>query len=280
MPAVFWVTYFFVFSLGLCIGSFLNCAIYRLERKESFVKGRSYCPHCKHVLIWLDLVPVVSFLFLGGKCRYCHKKISLQYPLIEIITAIMFLLIFNFQVPSISQFSIIDIINLVFLWYVVSSLITIFIYDLKHYLIPDIVLFPAIMISFLYRCLNISNLSLFRTWSLGFWIFIPLINYLVASVLASAFFLVIFIVSKGRWMGFGDVKLAILLGLLVGFPNILVALFLSFLFGAIIGVLLIFLQKKGLKSEMPFAPFLILGTFLALLWGQEIIQWYTHFLVI
>lgn len=204
--------------------------------------------------MWLDLVPVFSFLLLGGKCRYCKAKISPQYPLVEIGTGILFLLIINFQVSS---------INSVFLFYVASSLIVIFVYDLRHYIIPDKVLFPAIVVTFLYRFID--------NWKL------IIDNYGPAVLLASGFFLLIYLISKGRGMGFGDVKLAILMGLLLGFPNILVALLLSFWLGAIVGLAAMALQKKGLKSELPFAPLLIAGTFLALFWGQPIIAWYTHF---
>ena len=242
----------FVFIFGLIIGSFLNCVIYRLEKGKS-LWGRSYCPHCKHTLIWTDLVPVFSFLFLKGRCRYCHKKISIQYPMVEILTALIFLLILNFQ-PLNLKFS---ILNLLFLLYIVSSLIVIFIYDLKHYLIPDKILFPAIIIAFIYNFLNF--------------------NYLLAAFIAFSFFLFIYLISKGQWMGFGDVKLSILLGLILGFPNILVGLFLSFFFGAIIGIGLIYLNKKGLKSEIPFAPFLIMGTFVAMFFGDRIIQCYFGF---
>jgi prepilin signal peptidase PulO-like enzyme (type II secretory pathway) len=197
-------------------------------------------------------------LSLGGKCRYCKKKISWQYPIVEIATALIFLLILAF-----SHYA---LLNIVFLFYVFSVLIIIFVYDLKHYLIPDKVLFPAIIIAFLFRILN-----LFRISDFGFRIFT---GYIAAIIIAAGFFLFIFLISRGKWMGFGDVKLAVLLGLVLGFPNILVGLFLAFLFGAIIGVIIMALKKKGLKSEIPFGPFLIAGTFVALLWGQQIINWY------
>ncbi len=251
---------FYIFLLGLVIGSFLNCVIYRLEKEQSFLKGRSYCPHCKHNLIWLDLIPVFSFLFLKGKCRYCGKKISIQYTIVEIITGLIFLFIYN-EIINLPQLTISNFISFCFLFIVSSFLIIIFVYDLKHYMILDKVLFPAIAISLLYRLFII-----FSIW-----------NYLFAALIASGFFLFIFLISKGKWMGFGDVKLAILLGLLLGFPNILVGLFLAFFFGAIIGLALIFLNKKGLKSEIPFAPFLIIGTFIAMFFGSQIIQWYLNF---
>lgn len=241
---------FFVFLLGLCIGSFLNCVIYRLEQKKS-ISGRSFCPHCKYSLAWKDLVPVLSFAFLSGKCRYCRKRISWQYPAVEISTGLIFLLIFNFV-----KF---NFVSLAFLFYVASALIIIFIYDLKHYIIPDKILLPAIIIAFAYRIFESP---------------VAFHNYLLAAIMASGFFFAIFLVSAGKWMGFGDVKLAVLMGLLLGVKNVLTALFLAFLFGSIIGLMLMILKKKGLKSEIPFGPFLIAGTFFALFYGQQIASAY------
>lgn len=258
---------FFIFLFGLCIGSFLNFIIYRISLtnfsfwKDIVVAQRSYCPHCKHELLWQDLIPIASFLFLKGECRYCHKKISLQYPLVEILTGLVFLSVFSSQYPI---FNMAGLISLSFLFYIASTLIVIFVYDLKYYLILDMVLFPAIIITFAYRLI----------FSMA-----AMPNYLLAVVIAAGFFLGLFLVSKGQWIGFGDVKLVVLLGLILGFPNVLAGLFLSFFFGAIIGVVLMLLNKKGLKSEVPFAPFLIAGTFMALFWGPEMIDWYTHFLI-
>src|SRR3989344_3307701 len=188
---------FLVFLICLCIGSFLNVVILRLEKDEGFVKGRSYCPRCRHQLMWLDLIPVVSYLFLQGSCRYCHKKISWQYPLVEIITGLIFLLIFNFT-PILNQFLIFNFINLLFLFYVTSSLIVIFVYDLKFYLIPDKVLFPAIGVTFLYRIFeNLFIFDLISNATYGspsgsskFQIsnFAYLGGYVIAVLIASGFF--------------------------------------------------------------------------------------------
>ena len=253
---------FFVFIFGLLIGSFLNCVIYRLEKAESFLKGRSYCPHCQHSLAWQDLIPIFSFLILKGKCRYCQKRISIQYPLVELTTAIIFLLIFNFQLLT---FNFQNLINAIFLFVISPFLIIIFVYDLKHYLIPDKITYPAIFITFFYQ--------LFKIWNMGNWEWFRIWN-LFFSVLPAFFFLALIIFSKETWMGWGDFKLAILLGLLLSWPNILVGLFLAFFFGAIIGIGLIILKKKQWKSEIPFGPFLVFGNFLALFWGEEIINWY------
>jgi prepilin signal peptidase PulO-like enzyme (type II secretory pathway) len=258
MSFIFLLSSLFVFILGLCIGSFLNCVIYRLENKKNFLKGRSFCPKCKHQLSWVDLFPIFSFLFLKGKCRYCKIKISIQYPLVEVLTAVLFLVIFW-------QFRLTNFLDIIFLFFIASSLIVIFVYDFKYYLIPDKVLFPAIGITFFYRL---------------FFAFDFILNYILAAFLASGFFFLIFAISKGKWMGFGDVKLAILMGFLLGFPNVLTALFLAFLLGAFVGINLMIFGKKKLKSEIPFGPFLITGTFLALFYGENLIRWYISFFML
>ena len=210
----------FIFLLGLAVGSFLNVVICRLENKEPIIFGRSHCPKCGAVLKWFDLIPLLSFLLQRGRCRYCHKKISFQYPMVEIFTGAIFLLIFNFQ------FSIFNLL-------IACFLIIIFVYDLKHYIIPDKVIFPAILLALVFNWSNI-----------------------LSAVLASGFFLSLVLVSKGKWLGLGDVKLAALMGLILGWPNILLALFLSFLSGAIVGLGLIALGRKSIKSQIPFGPFL------------------------
>ena len=252
----------FVFFFGAIVGSFLNCVIYRLETGGNFLKGRSFCPHCKHILSWQDLIPIFSFIGLGGRCRYCQQKISWQYPFVEISTAIIFLLIFK-------QFLILNFINLIYYWLIASFLIIIFVYDLKHYLVPDKIIYPAIGIALIF---NFQFLILKQ-----FQIF----NYSILSALgAAAFFLTIVLISRGRWMGIGDIKLAFLMGLILNWPAVLVALVSSFYIGAIFGLGLMAFGKKELKSEVPFAPFLVTGTFLALFWGSELINWYqTTFLL-
>jgi leader peptidase (prepilin peptidase) / N-methyltransferase len=280
---IFWQTemQIIVFIFGLIVGSFLNCVVYRLDKEESFLKGRSYCPKCNHKLNWKDLIPVFSFIFLKGKCRYCKSKISPQYPIVEISTGLIFLLIYNFQFLIYNQFIIFNlqsIIDLLYLFVVSSLLIIIFISDLKTFIIPDKVLFPAIGVVFAYcvfEFLELNNWLLPARFSLGegggIGVFL---NYLFSALAACAFFLAIYLVSRGTWMGFGDVKLAFFMGLFLGFPQILVALFLSFFSGAIIGVGLMLLGKKRMKSEVPFGPFLIAGTFVAFFWGQTMASWY------
>ena len=266
------LVYFIVFVFGLIIGSFLNCVIYRLalpkgrprRSRLATLRGRSFCPHCRHILSWQDLIPVFSFLILKGKCRYCHQKISLQYPIVEISTGLIFLLIFNFQF---SIFNFQNLITTCFMLCVSCFMIVIFVYDLKHYIIPDKVIYPAIVLALIFNFQQFGP----ELTAEGF----SMIKFSILSAIgAAAFFLAIVLISRGQWMGIGDIKLAFFMGLFLSFPNILVALFLSFFIGAIIGIVLITARKKTLKSEVPFGPFLVIGTFLALFWGSELINWY------
>ncbi|MBD3208199.1 MAG: hypothetical protein GF370_01965, partial [Candidatus Nealsonbacteria bacterium] len=236
-----------------------------IAKKESFLIKRSYCPHCKHPLSWHDLFPVASFLSLKGKCRYCQEPISAQYPLVELATGAIFSLVFynNLSLLSSVPFDF-WILNLFFLFFVSSVLIIIFVYDLKHYIIPDKIIFPAILIA--------------TGWRLGIAIFyepyqeFTILNGFLSALGAAAFFFSIVWLSKGKGMGMGDVKFVILMGMLLGFPEILMALLLSFLLGSVVGVFLIMTGKKGLKSEVPFAPFLVTGTFLVMFCGEKLFQ--------
>lgn len=268
------ILFFLIFILGLIVGSFLNCVIYRLESQKSFLKGRSFCPYCKHGLAWFDLIPLFSFILLKRHCRYCKKTISWQYPLVEITTGLLFLLIFNSSamssLPDSFQF-----LNFIYYLLIVCFLIVIFVYDLKHFIILDKVLIPAVVLTIFYRITEaIVNNQLLPARIAEQSVAGGIINYFCAAISASGFFLLIYLISKGKWIGFADVKLGILLGLILGWPNIILSLFLSFFIGGIIGVgLIIFLGKK-FKSEIPFAPFLITGTLITLFLGKGLINWY------
>ncbi len=315
-----------LFILGLVIGSFLNCVIYRLEKDQSFISkspeypaacsgdegrkyskvrfygredtpqlaagsfisGRSFCPSCNHILNWQDLIPLLSFILLKGKCRYCQKRISWQYPAVELATAVVFALVFFFVILNQPQLTITAIAIIISYYLIMASLlIVVFVFDLKHYLIPDEIIYPAIGVAFIYRlfevCLpavalakegKLSHWNLIENWLLKIENFYPLFNPLISAILAAAFFYAIYALSKGKAMGFGDVKLAFFMGLFLGFPNIIVALFLAFFSGALVGLLLMVFKKKTLKSELPFGPFLISATLFSLFFGQQIINYY------
>ncbi|MBU1149256.1 prepilin peptidase [Patescibacteria group bacterium] len=262
-----------VFILGICVGSFLNVLVDRLPKNEPVVKGRSHCDKCKKTLQWRDLIPLLSFIFLKGKCRYCHARLSIYYPLVELATGFLFSITTLFVFGH-SQFLISNskflinpqspitnyqlLITLIYYLFIISSLIVVFFADIKYGIIPDKVIFPAILVSFLYLILNTSYLIL---------------PYLFSALGAFLFFLFLFLITKGRGMGFGDVKLAFLMGLVLGFPGIIVSLYIAFLTGAAIGIILIlWRRKKVFGTTIPFGPFLVLGTFTTLFWGEKIFQ--------
>ena len=239
----------FFFFIGLVIGSFLNSVLYRFRTKRKITFSRSVCPKCNHPLLWYDLIPLVSFLLLSGKCRYCGAKISWQYPIIEFITGLLFFL--NF-ICFCNQS------DLLFLsLFVGPVLVLIFVWDLKHKIIPDEFIIAGLV-----------PLCIWLIWKFVSKDFLIVYKSLNGALLMSGFFLLLYLISRGRWIGFGDVKLGVLLGLYLGFSKSLLALFLSYLLGGIISIGLVALKKKSLKSEIPFAPFLILGSFISLFWGD------------
>lgn len=248
-----------LFIIGLAIGSFLNVLIDRLPNDESPFKGRSCCDKCKKTLKWYDLIPLLSYLYLKGKCRYCHSPISFYYPFVEIVTGLMFVILFLwlknlpfsiYQLPFNFQFSI-------FLYYlfILSSFLVIFFTDLKYGIIPDKIVYSAIAVAVIFNC----HFSTF--------------NYFFSGLGAFIFFLVLYLITLGKGMGFGDVKLAFLIGIVLGFPKILAAFYLAFLTGAICGIILIIWGKKKLKGgTIPFGPFLIIGAVLSLFFGEKILH--------
>ncbi|MDP3954932.1 MAG: prepilin peptidase [bacterium] len=260
-----WLLYLLIFVLGLCIGSFLNVLIYRLPLSLS-LGGRSFCPKCKKKISWYDNIPLVSFILLRGKCRHCHSPISWQYPMVELLTGILVLGVSLRVLGGIRDVGGIGgWIELVYLLFLVSALIVIFFVDLKHEIIPDSLVYPTIVLTVVFLIFNqqsaINNQQL------------PLTNNLITSFVSGLFFLALYLVTRGRGMGFGDVKFAFLMGLVLGFPNILLALYGAFLTGAILGVILILIRRKRFGMHIPFGPFLAFWTLIALFWGKEILEW-------
>jgi prepilin signal peptidase PulO-like enzyme (type II secretory pathway) len=259
----------FLFLFGLCIGSFLNVIIYRLPKGLSIWKGRSFCPECKKKLLWWELIPLFSFFFLRGKCSKCKVKISPQYPIVELVTGILFLLViksFNHEF-IISGFQDYMIIGLQLLYYflIISILIAIFFIDLKYYIIPDSLIVIGGAVSFLYLLIIQYIFSSLQTTNhiksiFPYYNFIIhnslFINHLIFAIIGGVFFGLIIFLTKGRGMGMGDMKFAILMGLILG-GKLVAALYLAFVLGAIVGIFLILLKKKSLKSKVPFGPFLV-----------------------
>lgn len=272
MDILFWYIFVSIFTIGVIIGSFLNCVIWRAYANESAARGRSYCPKCRHRLSWKDLVPLFSFLILRGKCRYCKEPISFQYPLVEAATGVVFVAAAGVFYPFIFHgiFSIYALIELAAYWAVFSSLIVIFVADLKWYFIPDGAIISGLIAALILRGAQFfENARIFHGYDTSI-----IVNPLLAAIVAASFFLAIFLVSRGAWIGFGDVKYALLMGLALGFPDVALGLFLAFFFGAILGLSLVAGQKKKMSSQIPFGPFLVAGTAVALFFSGPIIGWY------
>jgi leader peptidase (prepilin peptidase) / N-methyltransferase len=257
--------------LGTIFGSFLSVAIYRIHKQEDIIFSRSNCAHCKTKLRVRDLIPIFSWVFLRGRCAHCSKKIAISYPLLELITAGVFLATFltwNFLEPVNSAIdgSVVDYYISwpsfqIFLFYLLESLflIAIFFYDFLHGKIPDRLSLPAIGLGIL-----------------GGMIFgLPTgIDMLLGALLIGGFFLVQFIISNGKWIGGGDIRLGVLMGVLLGWKGGLTALIISYFLGAAVSIYLLATKKAKGKTSIPFGPFLISGTLITLYFGNEIVSWY------
>lgn len=245
-----------VFMVGLIFGSFLNSVVYRMKDLMSIFSERSHCPHCKKEIKWYDLVPLFSYIALRGKCRSCSRKIYWQYPLIELATALIFLMLYlNF---GISVYS-------VTLMMISLFLIPIFVYDLYYQIIPDLMMIPSILVWVVVWI----GMTVFG-YSLG----TSFLDCLWGALIASAFIGFLVLITKGKGMGMGDIKLVFLLGFILGWPNILVGLISSFILGAVVGIFLVINNTKKMKSSIPFGPFLIAGFYFSLLYAEKVINWY------
>lgn len=285
----------FGFILGTVLGSFVKVLADRSLNKRSFW-GRSYCPKCKHKLHWYDLFPIFAYLFLKGKCRYCKNNISIEYLLLEVTMGILIGYLF---LQASDNFQSIFILDLIFKTFFVTVLMTLFLTDFKKMLIPDRIVLPAILIGTIY----LVALTIYKLVYLYFYlsqtavgqkllppysnffqrhaviIAEPLFGSILSAILIGGFFMALIAVTKGKGMGGGDVKLGALMGLVLGFPQSLVAVMLAFLSGATISLILIFSGKKHFGQSIPFGPFLVLGSLITLFWGNQILDWYLHLLL-
>lgn len=248
-----------LFILGCCIGSFINAAEYRLAKGEGVATGRSHCRDCTYTLAWYDLAPLVSFAVLAGKCRACKRPISWQYPLVELITGALFVAAFFLRTPNLEPQSIAVLVRDLF---VVFSAVFLFVYDYKYSLLPDAVTVPSI--------------AVFAATSLAFGMTLP--SLLIGTAIGAGFFLLQYVVSRGRWVGGGDIRYGAMLGCLFGWPMVLVSLFLAYLSGAILGVGLLVSGRKKSGDAIPFGTFLSLSMLATLWWGQALAAWYAQWL--
>lgn len=251
------------FILGAIVGSFLNVVVFRLHSGKSFIRGRSACRSCGRELRAGDLIPILSFAFLRGRCRYCKTRLSWQYPFVETVTGMVFALIAYQWAGSLATG--------IFLALVSCFLIVVAVFDFKHFLILDKVVLPGAVLAFL------GNLVLDLSVSCSPWSWqCRTLPGVAGAAVISGFFLMQYLLSKGSWIGFGDVKYGILLGLSVGFPGAILLLFTAYLAGAAVGIALIISGRKRLSSRLPFGTFLSFSAIITLLYGTPIMDWYSR----
>ncbi len=259
--------YVAVFLFGLAIGSFLSAYTFRLGVGKSVKNGRSFCPNCKKKIAWFDNIPLLSYLILQGKCRSCNKKISTRYPIIEFSTATLFAIIFWFFNNCATTFKdgvlqgsavcfwseALGVAALPYLLFIAAIMIAIFVIDFEQMIIPDELVYISLAIIFF--ALLFSSTPLF-------------FQHIASGFIVSFVFLLLHLITKGKGMGLGDVKLAIPIGMLLNWQNTLVWFFLSFVIGAVVGLLLITAGKAKLGKQIAFGPFMIVSFFITLFIGN------------
>lgn len=257
------IEYIFVFILGLLIGSFLNVCIYRIPKEESVVFPSSHCMSCGNRLKPLDLIPVISYIFLRGRCRYCKAKVSLRYPLVEFMTGVTFLSIvlkyeFTYEFFAYA--------------FLMSVLIAVFFIDLDHMIIPDGLVIAGLIggvITIIYNIFRPLEIYGDNHW----W------NPLMGILCGSGFLFIVALIAMKIYksdeaFGMGDVKIFAPIGLFLGWKITIVCLFVSIILSGLISVILMILRKKGMKSTIPLGPFIVIGTFISLMWGWDLLRFY------
>jgi prepilin signal peptidase PulO-like enzyme (type II secretory pathway) len=236
--------------LGLVVGSFLNVLVLRLQKGESLT-GRSRCPNCQRQLAWYHNIPVVSFVCLRGRCGFCRQPIAWQYPMVELAAGLLFGL-------GALKFGSADLLWLFTYFAVVAWSLALFVYDYKYQLLPDSLTLTGAVI------LGILN------W----WRGAPVTSLLLGAIVAAGFFAVQFWLSRGRWIGAGDIRLGIFMGLALGWPLTGVALVLAYWLGAAVGISLVLSGRRDFHSALPFGTFLTAATVVTFLWGNGLLDWY------
>ena len=256
-----------VFLFGLAIGSFANVCIYRLPREKSIANPpRSFCPHCGKTITWYDNIPVLGFLLLRGKCRYCRASISAQYPLVELLIGLLFVGVYLFVFSRGER-----LILIPFYWYFCTTLVILSVIDGEFFILPDRLTYPLVILGFLLAALYPGHLGS-STIGAG------LLRALIGAVAGGLSLWLIGVLGKAAFkkeaMGLGDVKLMAAVGAWQGWELVLFAIFLGALVAAVVGITCIVMKKAKLGSKIPFGPYLAAGSLITLFFGWEILLWY------
>lgn len=246
--------------LGLSFGSFVGALTWRLKTKRDFVKERSVCEQCKHELAWYDLIPLLSWLSLMGKCRYCSKSIGFTPLLLELTTASLFIISYIFWPYGLV--TVLDWIAFTSWLAVVVAFIALAVYDLRWMLLPDNLMIPAAALALT------TNTLIFLQQDVGIWLFVR--DIIAALVVGGGFFWLLHIVSRGKWIGGGDITLGATFGLLLGAKKTFLALIIGFYSATLLILPLLAVRLISRKTRIPFGPFLIFGAYLAFLFGEEL----------
>ncbi|HSW37397.1 MAG TPA: prepilin peptidase [Candidatus Saccharimonadales bacterium] len=254
--------------LGLCFGSFVNALVWRLREGRDWVRGRSECTHCHHALAAKDLIPVLSWLTLGGKCRYCHQPID-DTPLVEAGLALLFVLSYIYWPANLHGLE----VTVFSLWLVLLiGLMALAVYDLRWMLLPNKIIFPLIAVAIAQALLKVWGANQPGQ---------TLIQLALASLIGGGIFYLVFQFSGGRWIGGGDVKLGFLLGLIVASPvRSLLLIFLASVFGSLVSLPLVLNKRLKTSSQIPFGPFLIIAAIVVQLFGASLVAWYQQKLLL
>ncbi len=260
------IIYSFIFALGLIIGSFLNVCIYRMPQGKSIVFPSSRCTSCSEQIRFYDNIPVLSFLLLGGRCRYCKSKLSIRYPVVELLNAILYIGILN-------RFGFDNTWTIPVYFVFVSSLIVIFFIDLDHQIIPDSITLPGIPLALILGSVILPD-PFSRVDLLGYQ------DSVIGCIAGGGSFYLIAKLGKAilkkEAMGGGDIKMMAMMGGILGWKGIILTTFVGSLVGSAIGVSLIAIKGREWGSKIPFGPYLAVGAVISLLWGQDILYWYLY----
>jgi leader peptidase (prepilin peptidase)/N-methyltransferase len=259
--------------LGLCLGSFVNALVWRVHEQAkhkgkakkdlSILNGRSMCPHCKHELAAKDLVPVLSWLQLRGKCRYCSKPVSVQYPLVELAAAAVFVASYIWWPMTLHGAQVVVFI----LWLLLLvGLMALLVYDLRWFLLPSRIIYPLTVVA---AAMAVVSVAIANRPA------VALLDVILAVAIGGGIFYLLFQLSGGKWIGGGDVRLGWLLGLVVGTPaKAVLFIFIASVLGSLISLPLLLTNRLKRTSVIPFGPFLIIGAVITVLFGSSLLHWY------